>query len=67
MFCILFMIDPINFLCFLREIDFNSVDGNSRTLISYALESQNIELISYLSKCGAWIHTSDAKIEVNCF
>lgn len=46
-----------------EEIDFNSVDGNSRTLISYALESQHIELISYLSKCGAWIHTTDDKIE----
>jgi hypothetical protein len=37
----------------LEEIDFNSVDLNGRSFMSYAIEYRRLEMISLLTRCGA--------------
>jgi hypothetical protein len=37
------------------EIDFNMIDGTNRSLISYALDMNHVDMVSYLICCGAQI------------
>jgi len=48
-----------------EELDFNLKDQYGRTLMSYAIENSQLEMVSFLARCGSYVTTDDIETNIN--